>query len=49
LLYYLIDAIRIKRDVPPDLLYGRKRILIRRSCFEEGPVKLGMPLSKRKG
>jgi hypothetical protein len=29
LLYYLIDAIGIERDVPSDLLYGRKWLLVR--------------------
>src|SRR6202043_3029442 len=29
LLCYLIDAIEIERDVPSDLLYGRKRLLVR--------------------
>jgi hypothetical protein len=29
LLCYLIDAIRIERDVPSDLLYGRKGLFVR--------------------
>jgi len=27
--YYLIDAIGIERDVSSDLVYGRKRLLVR--------------------
>ena len=41
LLCYLIDAIGIERDVPSDLLCGRKRILIRPHGIDGLPSSSG--------